>query len=358
MTGDEFEMMSLSEKRQAAMRAVVFSRTDASHKLQLVKILQEQRLIVAMTGDGVNDSPALKRADIGLAMGSGTEVAKNASKMILADDNVSTIVSAVREGRCIFNNTKQFIRYLISSNIGEVACVLVTGLFGLPEALTPIQLLWVNLVTDGLPATALGFNAADPNIMNEPPRRVDEPIVNGWLFIRYLIVGVYIGLATVSGFLWWFLTHGFTWADLTSFTTCSDMHDAKCATLSNPREARSIALSILVMVEMCNALNALSENQSIVTVRPLSNIWLIFAIGSSVLLHLIIMYVPFFSHMFGLVPLGVDHRITTSPSSWSVVLPSNFEDWNVVMAFSVPVIFIDEFLKFISRHTTCTHKAV
>ncbi|GAA5877535.1 hypothetical protein JCM16303_003368 [Sporobolomyces ruberrimus] len=336
-TGKEFSNLTKEQKMKAVMEASLFSRTEPGHKLEIVELLQEQGLVCAMTGDGINDAPALARANIGLAMGSGTDVAKLASDVVLADDNFATIEKAIEEGRSIYENTKQFIRYLISSNIGEVVSIFLTVLLGMPEALQSVQLLWVNLVTDGLPATALGFNPPDHSIMRRPPRSSKEPLISGWLFFRYMVVGTYVGAACVFGYAWWFMFYEggpqISWYQLTHFHSCSSSFpQIGCDMFSNElaKRATTVSLSVLVVIEMFNALNSLAENESLLSLPPWKNMYLVGAITLSMALHFMILYVPFFSTLFMITPL-------------------NWAEWKAVVLISFPVIIIDEMFKLASN---------
>uniref|UniRef100_A0A5K3F4N7 Calcium-transporting ATPase n=1 Tax=Mesocestoides corti TaxID=53468 RepID=A0A5K3F4N7_MESCO len=345
-TGREFDDLSPEEMSAAVRKAKLFARVEPAHKSKIVAFLQADNEVSAMTGDGVNDAPALRKAEIGIAMGSGTAVAKSASEMILADDNFSTIVAAVEEGRAIYNNMKQFIRYLISSNIGEVVCIFLTAALGLPEALIPVQLLWVNLVTDGLPATALGFNPPDVDIMERPPRNSKEPLISGWLFFRYLVVGAYVGAATVGASAWWFLLNPegpqVSYYQLTHHLKCTsnkaDFANVSCSVFSSAKPM-TLALSVLVVIEMLNALNSLSENQSLLVMPPWKNIWLLLAVTLSMAQHFTILNVPFLANVFQISPL-------------------NLTEWAVVLKLSFPVLLLDETMKMFSRCMQDGHSVV
>ena len=314
----------------------VFYRTEPIDKQKIVKLLQKMGEIPAAAGDGINDAPALRQASIGVAMGSGSDVAKEAADMILVDDSFATIVNGIEEGRCIYANMQVFINFLISCNVGEVLAVFFASLMGLPSILSAIQLLLVNLFTDGPPAVALGFNPIDENVMKEKPRDINESIITTWLLTRYLVIGVYIGLATVGIFIYYFQSLGVSLDQLSHWSTCSvwSSHDLRlCDELFGEKALavpQTMALSTLILAELLKALSTVSVDNSLLKVPPLRNKFLVLGVSVPLLLHIAILSLPLLSASFGLVQLTLD-------------------EWAAVVLWSLPILLVDEILKAIGR---------
>ena len=283
----------------------VYARVAPEHKLRIVESLQRQGNIVAMTGDGVNDAPAVKTADIGVAMGiTGTEVTKQSAKMILADDNFSTIVEAVREGRGIFDNIRKFLRYLLSSNVGEVFTVfggvMLAGFLGITQPgsqgvtvpLLATQLLWINLLTDAAPALAMGVDPSTDDVMARKPRKLTDRVIDGQMWGDIIFIGIIMAAVTLIG-MDMHLAGGL----FTDRSVDAIGHDAQMT------EARTMGFTILVFAQMLNALCSRSHDQS-VFVGLFANKWLWGAIALSALLQVAVIYVPFLNTAFGTVPLS------------------------------------------------------
>lgn len=304
LTGDELDAMDEAQLDKATSEVSVYARVAPEHKLKIVESLQRQGNIAAMTGDGVNDAPAVKSADIGVAMGiTGTEVTKQSAKMILADDNFSTIVAAVREGRGIFDNIRKFLRYLLSSNVGEVFTVffgvVLAGWLGIknPESvgvtvpLLATQLLWINLLTDAAPALAMGVDPMTEDVMNRKPRKLTDRVIDGAMWGDIVYIGIIMAAVTLIG-MDMHLTGGL----FTDRSVDAMGHDAQMV------EARTMGFTILVFAQLFNALASRSHLQS-AFVGLFSNKWLWGAIGLSIVLQLLVIYVPFLNTAFGTTPL-------------------------------------------------------
>lgn len=289
LEGKELQKMTQEELEEMVDDVYVFARVSPQHKLSIVKALQKKGHIVAMTGDGVNDAPAIKASDIGIAMGiTGTDVAKEASSLVLLDDNFATIKSAIKEGRNIYENIRKFIRYLLASNVGEILVMLFAMLLALPLPLVPIQILWVNLVTDGLPAMALGLDQAESNVMKRRPRHPKEGVFARGLWWKIISRGFLIGLVTLIAFIIVYKQH--------------------------PDEliyAQTVAFATLVMAQLIHVFDCRSE-RSIFHRNPFQNLYLVGAVISSVILMLIVIYYPPLQTIF--------HTVSLAPEEWLLIM--------------------------------------
>ncbi|MDR3313051.1 MAG: calcium-translocating P-type ATPase, PMCA-type [Oscillospiraceae bacterium] len=298
MTGSQLDTLSDERLPEALKTCRVFARVTPEHKMRIVKALREQGHVVAMTGDGVNDAPALKAADIGCAMGrSGTEVAKGAADMILTDDNFATIVRAVELGRGIYDNIKKAVHFLISSNIGEIVAVFFASLFGMPPPLLPIQLLWVNVVTDSAPAIALGMEPTDKHIMNRPPKPVNQSFFSGSLGFHMALEGLFMGAVTLLAFVLGRSVLG--------------MGDDLAL-------GRTMAFSVLSFVEIAHANNMRSE-RSLLVIGPFSNSRMNFANFLCIGLQAVVVSFPPLCAIFGTVAMNLNQWLVVAALS---ILPT------------------------------------
>ncbi|MFA6349298.1 MAG: calcium-transporting P-type ATPase, PMR1-type [Candidatus Omnitrophota bacterium] len=283
LTGEELGRLSDSELDNLVERIPVYARVSPEHKLRIVRAWRHRGEVVAMTGDGVNDAPAVKEADIGVAMGiTGTDVTKEVSDMVVTDDNFASIVSAIEEGRGIYDNIKKFIHYLLSCNAGEIMTMFVASLVGFPTPLVAIQILWVNLITDGLPALALGVDTVAPDIMRRVPRKTSEPVITKKMASLILIQGSFIAFCSLAAFCFVYFLEK-----------------------EGLDRARTAAFVVLSCSQLFHSFNCRNASLSIFKIGFLTNKKLILAVSVSFALQMAVVYIPFFNTVFKTQPLGI-----------------------------------------------------
>ncbi|MBN1306172.1 MAG: cation-translocating P-type ATPase [Anaerolineales bacterium] len=312
LTGADLDEISDADLKAAVINTDVFARVSPEHKMRIVDALQANDEVVAMTGDGVNDAPAIKRADIGIAMGiTGTDVAKETADMVLTDDNYASIVSAVEQGRIIYGNIRKFVFFLLSSNVAEIMIIFLAILAGLPAPLTAIQLLWLNLITDGAPALALAMEKGDPDIMDRPPRPKNEPIVNASMRSGIIIQTISQTGAVLLAFglgLLWHLEAGAVAPQGVNPITYLLQHDWRGVDVMT---AETMAFATLSLCELFRAYTVRSERVSLFAIGVFSNKYMQYAVGFSILLLLLVVNIPFLQPIFNTHFLNL--------SEWAVV---------------------------------------
>ncbi len=302
LIGADLDAMDDDELARAVDRTRVFARVSPEHKLRLISAFRKDGDPTAMTGDGVNDAPALKQADIGVAMGiTGTDVSKEAADMVLLDDNFATIVAAVSEGRVIYDNIRKFIKYLLTCNASEIAVMIIGPLVGMPIPLLPLQILWMNLVTDGLPALALGIEPAEDDVMKRPPRSASETIFGGGV-TQYIIVfgSLVAALSLVVG--WW-------------------------AWRNDDPAWQTMLFTTLIFGQLALALEVRAEKRSLFSIGLLSNRAMLFAVVTGIAAHMALVYVPFFQTVFGTNPLGATDLLVSLAAAIAILVAAELGKW-------------------------------
>lgn len=306
ISGDELDRMTQAELNKKVSSLRVFARVSPENKVMIVKALKENGNIVSMTGDGVNDAPSLRAADIGLAMGiTGTDVAKGAADMVLTDDNFATIRKAIEEGRNIYNNIKKSVIYLLSSNIGEVVTMFIGVLAGLPSPLSAVNILWVNLVTDSLPALALGADPGTPDVMKEKPRSQKETLFAHGGVALLVIYGILIGITTLFGFMLGCYEAAYGSVKF----TMSGFANINFGAGNILNEGRTFAVTVLAVSELLHAIGMRDTKKSIFRMNHLNNKWMWGAVGLGIVLQFVITQTPV-GNMFGSTPLSLTQWVT------------------------------------------------
>jgi Ca2+-transporting ATPase len=315
----ELEQMSTEQLASRIDNVTVFFRVTPEHKMKIIHAFQSRGHIVAMTGDGVNDAPALKSANIGIAMGGGTDVSKEASEMVLVDDNFSTIVSAIEEGKSIYNNIKNFLRFQLTTSIATLVIVAASTVFGLPLPLNPIQILWINIIMDGPPAQSLGVEPMDRDVMKRPPRKVTDPVFNRQMITTVILTAFVMVVGTLATFYFELEHEGHEPTTLTSTTTASVTESPEeVIERTTHKRAITLAFTTFVFFQMFNALNCRSESKSAFSMGLTSNRFFFLAITGSIIMQLCAIYVPIFQFLFDTVALSFSDLVYSTLVAGSV----------------------------------------